>query len=162
MSNRTPMPRIWYHQIGAAVFLLAVLAACTVKFASSYDEQTDRAVTELQKKFESFFVTLENQDGLPECTYAHHKSFYEQAQVEISSIELRASAIPQNSITREQVGLLSQSLDSLEELHRLKAQQEAGHQCITGAEIEPLRANFNTIFTAILTFELAKKRGEEP
>jgi hypothetical protein len=160
MRHRFPEPGGLFHGLSITAILL-VLVGCAVKFVSSYDEQTDRAVTELQKKVESFFVRLERLDGLPECSYEHHKGFYEDAEVQVSSIQLRASAIPQNSITVEQMELVERSVESLEELHKLKAEKDAGDRCITQAEIQPLRENFNTIFTAILTFELAKKRGGE-
>lgn len=148
----------WY----VTLVLGAVLAGCAVKFVSSYDEQTDRAVTELQKKFESFFVRLEGLNGLPECSYDHHQAFYQEAEVDLSSIRLRASAIPQNDITIEQVGLLADSLEKLEEIHKSKGEEDSGAKCMTGATIEPLRSNFNSIFTAILKLELGKKRGDEP
>lgn len=139
---------------------LLMLSGCTVKFISSYDEQTDKSVTALQKKVETFFVKLEGLDGLPECTYDHHKTFYEEARVEVSAIQVRAAAIPQNDITTEQVGLLSKSLSSLEQLHQGKAKKEKGKNCPSREEVQPLRDNFNTSFTAILKLELAKKRGE--
>jgi hypothetical protein len=141
--------------------LLALLASGCVQFISNYDEQTDRSVTALQKKMETFFVKLEGQAGLPECVYDKHKSFYEEAKVDVSGLKLRVEAIPQNTITSEQILLLERSLSTLEALHKTKSARPLGENCLSVAEIQPLRANFNISFTSILKLELAKKRGEK-
>jgi len=132
--------------------LLIVLSGCSIKLISSYDENTDKAVTQLQKDFETFFVTVDSQSGLPECKYENHTKFYQDSKVAISAIEVRARAIDKNEITVEQVGLLKDSLTSLEKLHKLG--------CFTSGQVENLRNSFNSSITAILKLELAKKRGE--
>ncbi len=60
-------------------------------------------------------------------------------------------------MTVDQVGLLSKSLDSLEQLHKGKLKR--GRSCFSKEEIEPVRRSFNASFIAILKLELAKKRG---
>jgi hypothetical protein len=134
------------------IILLILVAGCSVKLISTYDEQTDNAVTNLQKKVEKFFLTLQAQEGLPDCKYENHLQFYMDAKVDISSIEVRARAIPDNDITIKQIGLLSENIDLLEQLHQT--------DCLSKEQIEPLRINFNSGFTAILKLELAKKRGD--
>jgi hypothetical protein len=129
-----------------------VVTGCTVKLISSYDEKTDIAVTDLQRKMETFFLTLESQEGLPECKYEHHTEFYKEVKVSISAIEVRARAIPDNDITVKQIVLLKENIEMLEQLHKI--------DCLTKEQIEPLRINFNSGFTAILKLELAKKRGD--
>ena len=69
---------------------------------------------------------------------------------------MRAAAIDKNEITTEQVELLSDSLNTLEELHKVKLNNT--NKCIQSAELGPLRAAFNAQTIAILKFELAKKR----
>lgn len=132
--------------------LLIFSSGCTVKLISTYDENTDKAVTQFQKDFETFFVTVESQAGLPECKYENHKKFYMNSKVAISAIEIRARAIPKNEITIEQVGLLKDSLVLLEKLHKLG--------CFKPSQVKYLRNSFNSSVTAILKFELAKKRGQ--
>lgn len=137
------------------VFLLAAaiaLPGCAVKLISSYDETTDKAVTALQKKTESHLVSLESLEGLPECKYDKHKAFYNEAKVDVSAIEVRATAVPKNEITTQQTQLLARSLESLEKLHKIA--------CLSKDQIKPLRSSFNSSFTAILKLELAKRRGE--
>ena len=145
-----------YRSITQAVLIsLAfafVLSGCSIQLVSKYDENTDKAVTKLQKDFESFFVTVDSQAGLPECKYDNHKKFYQNSKVAISAIDVRARALAKNEITVEQVGLLKDSLGSLEKLHKLG--------CFTNSQVENLRGSFNSSITAILKLELAKKRGE--
>jgi len=125
---------------------------CSLELISSYDETTDKTVTALQKKVESFFVTVESQEGLPECSYDNHKKFYEETKVEISAIEVRARALPKNEITTKEVELLKDSFSKLEQLHKIS--------CLSKEQIQALRIAFNSSFTAILKLELAKKSGE--
>lgn len=144
---------------GLSVFLVAVclattivLSGCTVKLISSYDETTDRTVSALQRKTEAHLVTLEAVEGLPECTYDHHKPFYDEAKVDISAITIRAAAIPKNEITTKETILLSSNLENFEKLHKIA--------CLSKDQIALLRSHFNSSYTAILKLELAKHRGE--
>lgn len=142
-----------YRLLGIAVLTLAlVISGCSMKLISSYDETTDKTVTALQKKTEAHLVSLEAVEGMPECKYEKHKQFYDEARVEVSAIAVRAAAIPNNEITTAQTLLLSNSLESLEKLHKIA--------CLTKEQIKPLRTQFNSSFTAILKLELAKRRGE--
>jgi hypothetical protein len=139
----------------AFIFVLSqfiIETGCTVKLISSYDDNTDKTVTELHKKVETFFLTLESQEGLLECAYEHHTEFYKDAKVSVSAIEVRARAIPDNDITIQQIVLLKENIKLLEQLHKLS--------CLTKEQIESLRISFNSGFTAILKLELAKKRGD--
>jgi PBP1b-binding outer membrane lipoprotein LpoB len=142
-----------HSTLGVGILALAlVTSGCSIKLISSYDETTDKTVTALQKKTEAHLVSLEAVDGLPECKYEKYKQFYEEAKVDVSAISVRAAAIPNNEITTEQTALLSNSLDRLENLHKIA--------CLSKDEIKPLRIGFNSGFTAILKLELAKRRGE--
>lgn len=153
MDLEKTMQGIWLAKIYfLLVFILGLSGCVHVKLISSYDESTDKAVTQLQRDFETFFVTLESRVGLKECDYTHNVEFYQNAKVNISAIDVRARAIPQNEKTVAQVGLLRNSTYALENLHRLS--------CLTIAQIENIRTSINTTITAILKLELAKKRGE--
>lgn len=129
-----------------------IQSGCTVKLISSYDETMDNAVTDLHKRVELFFLILESKEGLPECDYEYHKEFYTNAKVSISTIDIRARAIPDNEITIEQIGLLKENVELLEQLHK--------RRCLSKGQIEALRISFNSSFTSILKLELAKKRGD--
>ncbi len=135
---------------------------CAVKSVASYDEMTDKNVTALQRKFETFLIGLQTSEGLPECAYSANAAFYSDAQVDLSSIKIRAEAIPKNELTTEQLTLLANSLSNLELLHRIKEKKSKSIgelKCLSADEITPLRSAFNSSFTAILKLELAKKRN---
>lgn len=132
--------------------LLSQSVGCTVRLIADYDEQTDASITELQRKVETFLTRLERSAGRPEASHAANVGFYDEMRVALSSIEVRAAAIPRNEITRQQLSLLRDSLNTLEELHKTGISTE---------QVQPLRTAFNTSFGAILKLELAKKRGKE-
>lgn len=153
--------RILTTRHGIYTLLLIMLFAfggCTIKLISPYDETLDQGITALQKSTESYLIGLESIDTFPACSYKENMQFFLDAKVELSSIKVRASAMPKNNLTVKQLDLLADSLDSLEALQKIKDKKSA---CLSKQEIKPLRDAFNISYTAILKLELAKKRGEE-
>lgn len=150
MQERTPTFATCNFFTGLLVVALGV-SACTVKLVSSYDEATDRAVTELQRKVETFLVDLGSQAGSLKCSYDNHKAFYRDVKIDLSAIRVRAAALSQNELTVEQLRLLEDSLNKLEQLHKIG--------CPSTEQLNALRTAFNSSFTAILKLELTKKRG---
>ncbi len=147
---------IWMRFFTAVVLPLALAlatAGCTIKLISDYDETTDRAVTQLQRKVDGFLVDIQRKAGTPEAEYAKNAKFYDETRVDVDAIRVRAQAMPKNDITVQQINLVQNSLDNLEKLHKLGFSSPE--------EIAPLRTAFDTSFTAILKLELAKKRGEK-
>jgi hypothetical protein len=138
------------------IFMICLLSACTMQVVSKYDEQTDTNVTALQKKFDTYFLRLKN-EKYPECSYTNNKAFYDDAKIQLSGIDVRAKAIPNNTITVQELDALSQSLSSLEKNHILR---DANQSCLPASIIDSDQTMFNSIFTAILKLEIAKKRGE--
>lgn len=138
----------------AAVFLLALmLSGCSaIKLAGDYDAQTDKGVTALQKDMETFFVKLEDVEGEMAAPYKLHNSFYGKTKVAISSLRIRADAMERNSLTVRMLDRLQTNFDEFAADHK-----EGIHK----RELPLYRGGFNSQFTAILTFELAKKRGEK-
>ncbi len=140
---------------------LLVLAGCQVQFISDYDEQTDHAATALQQKIEDFLLRMQaaSESDLPEARalrpFEANQDFYREVEVDLSSMRLRAEAIPQNNLTIEQIGLLEQSMQSMRQLHI-----EAGDRGLRRVVVIPLRTGINTQLGAIIKLELAKKRGE--
>lgn len=152
MHNRTPTLSPWHFRIGLFLIVSLSVSACTLKLVSSYDEVTDKAVTDLQRKVETFLVTLGAEQGRPACAYSNYQTFYREAEVDVSAIRVRAAAIPQNELTVEQLRLLDDSLDKLKRLHQIA--------CPSAEQLKALQTAFNASFTAILKLELAKKRGQ--
>ncbi|MBI5451029.1 MAG: hypothetical protein HY940_06695 [Gammaproteobacteria bacterium] len=140
-----------------AMFVFLQLSACaTVKLVGDYDEQIDKGVTQLQKDVEGFLVKLEGTAEKPKDLveeYKKHPQFYADAKVSISGLRVRADATERNSLTVKMLDGLRANLDRLENFHK---------EGLKKGEIEgSLRGGFTSQFTAILTFELAKKRGEK-
>lgn len=140
------------------ILLLIGLSGCmTIRLVGDYDEQIDKGTTALQKEFETFLVKLEGTAVKPEDMveeHKKHKQFYADAKVAISGLRLRADATDRNSLTVRSFDSLANNLKRFESAH------EGG---IKKVEIsESFRGGFTSQFTAILTFELAKKRGEKP
>lgn len=137
------------------IFLLALmLSGCTtIKLVGDYDEQIDRGITALQKDMETFFVKLEEFDGEMVAPYNGNNYFYGKTKVAISSLRIRADAMERNSITVRMLDRLQANFNELAVDHK-----EGIHK----KELPLYRGGFNSQFTAILTFELAKKRGEKP
>ena len=128
---------------------LAASGCMSVKLIADYDQKIDEGVTALQKKTEAFLVKLERTCQAPEGAYAQHVGFYDDLKVELSSLQVRADAIALNKLTSQQLDLLRDSFDKME------AQHKKGFTPILVAET---RKPLNTIFTAILKLEVAKKR----
>lgn len=136
------------QMILSAMIILACVGCISVKLVSDYDENIDKGVTEIQKKTEAFLLSLK--PYAPEST-----QFYDGVRVEISSLRLRADSLQRNSLTVQMLDKLANNIDRLEQDHKSK-------EGIKQAEIPLYRGGLNSQFTSILTFELAKKRGENP
>ncbi|MEP1449186.1 MAG: hypothetical protein ABJK37_23985 [Paraglaciecola sp.] len=134
--------------------LFMLFSACNVKWVSEYDEQIDQGVTQLHRKIETFLTTLEQQQ-IPKCLSTEHVLFYRQSLVDVRALKIRAKAIPNNDITLQQLDLLEENLSLMNKLHET---QDSSNSCMQAGMISFNRSNFESIFTAILKFELAKKR----
>ncbi len=138
------------------VVLAMCISGCTVTLVSKYDELTDTSITALQKKFDVYFMKLDGA-SFPDCSFAANKIFYDDVNVQLSGTQVRAHAIPNNEITLAQLDALSQAISGLEKAQKLR---DSKSSCLPAEIITTDRTMFNSIFTAILKFELAKKRGE--
>jgi hypothetical protein len=135
--------------------LTVVMSACSVRFISDYDETTDRSVTELQRKVETFLVKMENTAGTSEGEYVNNKAFYDDVKVALSAMRVRAAAMPKNELTVQSIDLIEENIENLRQLH-----ERRGEKGLSKALVEPIRTAINAQFTAILKLEFAKKRGE--
>jgi len=147
----------WYEfKFILAVLLATMIGGCaTIKLVADYDEKIDVGVTELHKLTEEFFIKLEStakEDNDKVEAYTSNKEFYEDAKLKISTIRLRADSIQRNSLT---VRMLDKLLNNI---NRLESDHDEG---ITKGELPAYRGGLTSQFTAILTFELAKKRGQK-
>lgn len=151
MATNHPLSLNARHAALAVVLALLWLSAgCTVQLVAAYDQQTDQAVSALQRKLETLFVDLEDKAGTPAADFAHYAERYKELRVDLSALDTRVQALPDNAQTIEQVGLLRDSLGKLEEIHRIGIGDVA--------LIQPLRSQFESAFVSILKLEMAKRR----
>lgn len=138
--------------VGIAAVALALGACITVKLAGDYDEQIDASATDMQKRMDAFLTRLEILPaGDPGRGYSRNQQFYTDYAVDLRAVETRARSLPKNSITVQQVELMESSVEELRNVHQ--AQND-----VSNAAIVQYRQLFNTAWTAVLTWELAKKR----
>ena len=141
--------------LAVTIAIAAPQVACSrITVISAYDEQIDHSATELQKRMDAFLTMLADKAGTPDAEYEANKSFYSDYGVDLRSVKVRALSQPKNKITVQQLDLMSESLESLR-----KAHQDAPIAPEAAATIREL---FNQGWGAIITLELAKKRGENP
>jgi len=153
MGNRQYLPRrnAFVIRIIPLLLILAFTGCASIRLIADYDEQIDTAVTDFQRKIETFLTHLERNAGKDEAKYQNNTKFYDEAKVDLSAIRVRAAAIPKNDITLKLIDLLLENISNLENLHKLG---------ISAEQVSPIRSAINTQCTAILKLEIAKKRGK--
>ena len=153
-ASRTRASLPYRLAILAVSLLTLIMSGCSITLISNYDEVTDKSATELQKKVEHFLLTMQAAHGTSAGEYANNKAFYDESTVALSAMRLRAGAIPHNERTVEQIGEIEKNIDRLRQLH-----EQRGPAGLTKTLVDPIRTLINTQFKAILTLEIAKKRG---
>jgi hypothetical protein len=138
-------------RVRALVLLVLALAACRVTLIGPYDPEIDRGASRLQRRMDAFLTRLETADTIRAASYAAHRDFYAEYAVDLRSMLVRAESHPENMITEEQLRLM------LDSLAALRAAHEAGP--LAPATIATARDLYNQSWRAIITVEVAKKRG---
>lgn len=154
MSLALPLPRLALRLPAWWTACLALLfAGCApIVLVSSYDEGLDHGVTAVQRSVETFLIDIEHNGRAPAAKLSvADQAFFDQVEVDLSSLRVRASATPKNELTTQMLETLSQQMQTLQKLVRVGISPE---------QVRPIREAVNTSVRAILTFELAKKRGE--
>ena len=135
----------------ALVALPAATGCAHVTLVSHYDEQVDQSATELLKRMDAFLAKLETATG-EAAAYEANKDFYTEYAVDLRVLRVRAESQPKNSLTVQQLDLMQRNVQQLEAAHKSGP--------ISPAAIPTFRDLFEQGWRAILTLELAKKRGE--
>jgi hypothetical protein len=137
------------------IFIVFILLcqSCSVRLISDYDSITDETVIELQEKVSNYFVKLERTVGSEEANYQNFTTLFDTLKVDLNTLEVRAAAIDNNRIVQQQIDGLKNMVENLESLHKLGLSSYD--------QIKPLKASFNSAFTAIVKFQIAQKRGKK-
>jgi len=151
------MRRLFHAQSyrSSLVFIAISLSSC-VTLMAPYDEKIDEMTTSLQRKISTELESLSAAQS-PDCLYPNHASFYRDARVDLSALEVRAEAHQLNDLTIGQIRELRGALDDLDKLHQ---HASAASRCMQANEFPDLQRGINQITTAIVKLELAKKRGQ--
>ncbi len=131
------------------IFGLAVQGCFSVRFVSPYDEQTDKAVTDLYRSIAVYMADLQANPQVAEADSIARAEEYEGIRVDIGVLKLRASAKDKNEQQIQQVGLLENSWETVGKLQKANAPGQAFQSAWSGLE---------TTLTAILKLEEAKKQ----
>lgn len=146
----------WIARRGVTLLVLLplLLASCSVLFVSPYDEMTDRALTELVAKTETFLAryaaTTDTTTGkLLKSGKAYDDEaakFYNEARGAAAGILLRSEQKEKNAEEIQQLKNLITRYDQLEASHRL------------GTITKNSAAGLHRTLRALLQVQLTKKR----
>lgn len=140
----------------ALLLVFAQLGCTPIKLVSDYDDVIDKGVSTVQRDTETFLVKLESSPGddrAPVVGYEGNVTFYRDMKVSVSALRVRADATDRNSLTVQMLDKFQSNMNAFEAAHK---------EGMKKFEVPYFRGGFNSQITAILTFELAKKRGEKP
>jgi predicted N-formylglutamate amidohydrolase len=142
-----------FTSILACVALL--IAGCTVRLISDYDEVTVQKTVELQEQCESLFVSLEDAATTADPAddlYAAHAEQYDDIEVSLRMLESRADLVKKNEITKEQVKLLRDSIAKIRDAHRARS-SETPPKGLSAATVTVLREPLAQQFRSILALQ---------
>lgn len=104
--------------IGLSLTFSIFLSGCsTIQLVSNYDEDVDKQTQALQKKMDTYFISMQNLQGVP-TTYKENQKFYEEVLADINALDSRAAIIYKNELTQQQVQLLRENFAYLVLLHK--------------------------------------------
>lgn len=150
--QRSPLSRSTPPAFWILALLPLLLAGCSVLFVSPYDEMTDRAISDLVVKTETFLVrysaTTNDLGRLVKAGRAFDDEaakFYNEARGAAAAILLRSEQKDKNQEEIKMLRDLSSQYDRLEASHRL------------GTITKTSAAGLHTTLRALLQVQLTKK-----
>ena len=141
--------RLWLPLL----LVLPILAGCQVMLISEYDADIDQQATVLQKKMDAFLTKMEGVSDKPAGSYEQNKGFYADYAVEVRSVQVRAGSHEKNGITVKELDEMLKSIETLRALHE-------GQGKLSAVSAGEFRSLFNQGWQAVITLEMAKKRGQ--
>lgn len=160
--------------------LILSVSACQVQLIAPYDEQIDKSSGELQKRMDTHLTDLvgllagaefdliskgEEAKKVPlpaEAQYQKHITFYRDYSIDLRALYVRASSWSKNEKTIDQIKLIQDNLNLLVKLHRRFSMPPMADKPFNPRWFLEFRRDFNLQFTALLAFELGKKRDSAP
>lgn len=131
------------------VLVIAIQGCFSVKLVSEYDEQTDRAITDLYRAIVVYMADLQNRTQVGGADSLARAARYDNIRVDIEVLKFRVSTKDKNQQQIQQVEVLTDSWGKIDQLQKLNPPREA---------IENAQSGLETTLTAILKLEEAKKQ----
>lgn len=111
------------YLLGFVALTLATSACTSIQLVSNYDETIDNQAQQVQKKFDTYFISLQGTQG-EDLKYKSQKKLYQEVLADLNAMSVRASGIYKNKLTVEQIDLAKENLAYLVLLHK---------QCVTAS-----------------------------
>lgn len=105
---------LWAVCVG---ILLAISGCKSIQLVSNYDETIDSQAQQLQKKLDTYFITMQSASA-EDREYKNQQTFYQGVLSDFDAMEVRASGIYKNQLTIEQIELAKENLAYLVLLHK--------------------------------------------
>jgi hypothetical protein len=142
---------------------LAFVAIASCASVPQYDATTDSDISSLQKEVDAQLVQwmvddrLGDADSLKKASYAASTQFYAKVDTDLTALELRMEAIPDDSTVKlpDFFTNLRAQLLNLQNTH-----QKDGH--LVEPVINVIRNQLNAQFAVLLTYELSLKGVTSP
>lgn len=142
--------KLWTMLIGLCL-MVGICGCSNVCRVAEYDSHMDIAISELQRKVETFLTQMERGGNRGEASYERNVWFYDEVRVDLSAINVRAGAVTGDGPLLEQLRLLAEQILLLEGVHK---------NGLDGTAIQRVRGAVNACCTRILRLELARRRGD--
>jgi hypothetical protein len=108
--------------LGLLLLAFALGACVPTQLVSNYDATIDSQAQQLQKKLDTYFISLQSASN-EDLQYKSQQKFYEGVLADLDAMSVRANGIYKNKLTIEQIDLAKENLAYLVLLHK---------QCVTG------------------------------
>lgn len=143
------------RRIVAAMAVMILSSACTVRLIAEYDPILDSSVSALSSKVNSFLARMETTAGTPAGEYAPNAGFYAEVLGELKTLQLRTEQQEKAKLIEESLVLLSRNIENLRSLH-----QAGGAAGLSVPVLGPARSALETQFRALFAIENALRRGK--
>jgi len=154
-----------------AVLAVACIATagCTVRLVSDYDPVTDSQLSDVYHATDALLTRMELLASEPTtartaCSPDQFAGDYQQIVSRLRLLGVRNAARDHNSITNEQLALLTNNIETLRKLQRVRYNQTqadtagaANNGCLLTDELVPVRRTLDQTVTAMMKLELAKR-----
>ena len=134
------------------VSLLFLLTACKITLLSSYDEVTDKVLSDMQQSTTAFFVKYESTPKDTALKYQYQLPFYQQLKTNARTLRIRNSAIEKNRPMITMLDLLDENIVLMDSLHRQKPDG-----LLATHDVRLLKSAFESQYTAMFKFIMALK-----